>query len=163
MTPKSALTPSQENAQDLPRTAVIHHDFDRGSRLNIGRHLLHGPLRPWCVMNHAKGVDQIVRLDGKRGGQLFRVRVIKFDSIRQAKEPGALARDLERARRKIHGGNPSSLTGEIDCVCPDSTSDLQHFFSPPELELGKSRNMRLNKILAFFDLIKIATRSDFLC
>src|SRR5262249_8234690 len=79
------------------------------------------------------------------------------------KEPSALARNFQRARRKIHGRNPSSLTGEINCIGPDSTSDLQNFLFPPALELGKPRNMRLNKILAFFDLIKIVTRPDLFC
>src|SRR5262249_56496823 len=94
--PEIALAVFEDHPEDLPGAAVVDHDLQRGSRTCIGASLLEYSFWVWRVMDYAKGVDELVRLNRNEAGELLGVAVVEGDVIGQAEHGCSLLRDLDR-------------------------------------------------------------------
>jgi hypothetical protein len=62
--------------------------------------------------------------------------------------------------RQIDGGDPRPGPREIDGVGADAAADLEHLLSVPAIELGKSRDMRLDEVFARLHLVVVFASPD---
>src|SRR5690349_4205451 len=108
-------------------------------------------------MDDAERVDHVVvAID--MFAQLF--SVTKFEFSLQPVNLETLTREIEAGFRQFDASVVGPTTGEIDCCGSDTTADLKHALALPAIELRETRDMRLDKMLALFDLVEILTRAD---
>lgn len=139
---------------------MVDHDFQGGSGAGILAQLLEhgGGMRR--VVNHAKGINQVIRLEGNEAAELLGVAAAKADAVFQAENGGAAAGQLHGFFGKIDGGDLGARAGKVDGVRADAAADFQDFLALPALELGKCRNVVLDEVLPGLDLVKIFLRAD---
>src|ERR1700674_5547487 len=76
--PKAALARRHKDRADLPGIAMINHDLENGSRPRVLAQLFEYSAGKWGMMDHAEGIDQIVRFYRNKTRQLFRIRQIEL-------------------------------------------------------------------------------------
>src|SRR5690242_12169007 len=113
-----------------------------------------------AVMNDTERIHEIVRLDRNERGQPFGVHSAKVDAVSKPKHICAPARQFDGSFRKIDSRDAGPCARETDSVGADPAADLENAFAFPSREIGKCRNVRLDKILALLDLVEICAAPD---
>lgn len=75
---------------------MVDHDFQARARTRVLTELVEDRAGMWRVVNHAKGIDQVVRLDGEKAAELLRISWAEADAILQTENGCALPRQLHR-------------------------------------------------------------------
>jgi hypothetical protein len=70
---------------------MVNHDFDHCSRPCIAPKLIKDCFGMRRVMDHSKGVDEVVRLDRNECGKALRVAMAEPNLVVEAEDLGALA------------------------------------------------------------------------
>src|SRR5215472_5576805 len=112
------------------------------------------------MVNHSKGVDQVVRLHGNKGAELLGVPGGKADVVFEAKNGSTLACQLHGLLGEVDCGDVRASAGEVDGVCADAAADFQDFFAAPTLEFGESGNVVFDEVFAGFYLVEIFLGAD---
>src|SRR4029077_13499955 len=151
--PECPLPILDHDPKRFPTPPRIEHEPDLGFRPAILLDFLKDSFRVRGMMHDAKRIDEVVWLHRDERAQLLGVAAIEscVESVHFQTTPG----DLETFLRQLHRRQIRTVPSEIDRVCPDSATNLQHCLAPPALELGKTRDMRLHEILSRFDFIEV--------
>src|SRR5438309_8511027 len=158
--PELTSTFCQQNPRNFVGAAVVDHNFDRRRRTSVLTQLLEDGIGMWRVVNHAEGVDQIVRLDRNEAGEFFGVARAESNSVFQPKDGGACAGQLHGFLGEIDGGYLRSGAGIVNRICPNAAADFEHLFAAPPLELCKPGDMVFHEVLAGSHLVKVFLRAD---
>lgn len=139
---------------------MIDHDLDGRTRACVLPQLLEHSFRVRRVVNHPKGINQVIRLDGNESAELLGIARAETDTVLESEYGGACAGELHGFVGEVHSGDLSASTGKVDGVRADAASDFQDPFAAPALELGERGNVRLNEVFASFDLVEIFPGAD---
>lgn len=107
-----------------------------------------------------KRIDEVVRLNGDETTKLLGISWIEADAVFEAKDCGALARELHGLLQEVNGRDMRSRPGEVDGVGADTASDFQDALATPALELRKTRDVVFDKIFTRFHLVEIVPGTD---
>lgn len=158
--PEASFAFSQQDASHFVRPTMVDHDFEDRTRTGVVAELAEDSLRVGRVVDDAKGIDEVVRLDREKGRKLLGVARTKTNALLQAENGSALARDLHGLFREVDGGDVGAGAGEVDGVGADTTADFQNFLPAPSGEFGKGGDVILDEILPGFHLVEIFPGAD---
>src|SRR5262249_14460973 len=120
------------------------------------------PIRAGSVMNGSERVHEVISSNRHGRGKLFAIRALERYSIGHGKFMGPELGKLERFWRQIDRRDIGAGTREIDGIGADAAADFQNALAVPARKIGKGGDVRLDEVLARFDLVEVIARANWL-